>query len=210
MKRKMALLFAILLIIANIPIYAFAADNPDADDNTRVVLQYSLTFTGSGTQDDPFYGELNYISSKIEETTIETVNPLATINGGSNTYTVSLNYGWNDITFYVTSADGTKTSYYHVRWSRTKQARTEHLKAGDLYTKPATDAAAADGKIINLDAAETYEYTLNNANDWKTVSGVTEITGLAAGTYQIRYGESDSHQADSGSNYLRVYIGRAD
>lgn len=210
MKRKMALLFAILLIIANIPIYAFAADNPDADDNTRVVLQYSLTFTGSGTQDDPFYGELNYISSKIEETTIETVNPLATINGGSNTYTVSLNYGWNDITFYVTSADGTKTSYYHVRWSRTKQARTEHLKAGDLYTKPATDATAADGKIINLDAAETYEYTLNNANDWKPVSGVTEITGLAAGTYQIRYGESDSHQADSGSNYLRVYIGRTD
>lgn len=67
MKRKMALLFAILLIIANIPIYAFAADNPDADDNTRVVLQYSLTFTGSGTQDDPFYGELNYRSGKLKK-----------------------------------------------------------------------------------------------------------------------------------------------
>lgn len=213
MKHRRKLLSALLagiLVVASIPIYAFAADNPDADDNTKVVLQYTLEFTGSGTQDDPYYGELNYRSSKIDETTIETVNPLATINGASNTYTVSLHYGWNDIEFYVTSADGTKTSYYHVRWSRTKQSRTEHLKTGDLYTEPATDANTADGKIINFDADEVYEYTLDNANDWKAVSGVTEITGLAAGVYRVRYGESDSHQADSGSNYLKVYVGRMD
>lgn len=213
MKHRRKLLSALLagiLVVASIPIYAFAADNPDADDNTKVVLQYTFEFTGSGTQDDPYYGELNYRSSKIDETTIETVNPLATINGASNTYTVSLHYGWNDIEFYVTSADGTKTSYYHVRWSRTKQSRTEHLKTGDLYTEPATDANTADGKIINFDADEVYEYTLDNANDWKAVSGVTEITGLAAGVYRVRYGESDSHQADSGSNYLKVYVGRMD
>lgn len=209
-RKLLSALLAVILVIASIPIYAFAADNPDADDNTKVVLQYTLEFTGSGTQDDPYYGELNYRSSKIDETTIETVNPLATINGASNTYTVSLHYGWNDIEFYVTSADGTKTSYYHVRWSRTKQSRTEHLKTGDLYTEPATDANTADGKIINFDADEVYEYTLDNANDWKAVSGVTEITGLAAGVYRVRYGESDSHQADSGSNYLKVYVGRMD
>lgn len=209
-RKLLSALLAVILVVASIPIYAFAADNPDADDNTKVVLQYTLEFTGSGTQDDPYYGELNYRSSKIDETTIETVNPLATINGASNTYTVSLHYGWNDIEFYVTSADGTKTSYYHVRWSRTKQSRTEHLKTGDLYTEPATDANTADGKIINLDADEVYEYTLDNANDWKAVSGVTEITGLAAGVYRVRYGESDSHQADSGSNYLKVYVGRMD
>lgn len=209
-RKLLSALLAVILVVASIPIYAFAADNPDADDNTKVVLQYTLEFTGSGTQDDPYYGELNYRSSKIDETTIETVNPLATINGASNTYTVSLHYGWNDIEFYVTSADGTKTSYYHVRWSRTKQSRTEHLKTGDLYTEPATDANTADGKIINLDADEVYEYTLDNANDWKAVSDVTEITGLAAGVYRVRYGESDSHQADSGSNYLKVYVGRMD
>ena len=209
-KKLLSALLAVILVVASIPLYAFAADNPDADDNTKVVLQYTLAFTGSGTQDDPYYGELNYRSSKIDETTIETVNPLATINGASNTYTVSLHYGWNDIEFYVTSADGTKTSYYHVRWSRTKQSRTEHLKTGDLYTEPATDANTADGKIINFDADEVYEYTLDNANDWKAVSGVTEITGLAAGVYRVRYGESDSHQADSGSNYLKVYVGRMD
>lgn len=209
-RKLLSALLAVILVVASIPIYAFAADNPDADDNTKVVLQYTLEFTGSGTQDDPYYGELNYRSSKIDETTIETVNPLATINGASNTYTVSLHYGWNDIEFYVTSADGTKTSYYHVRWSRTKQSRTEHLKTGDLYTEPATDANTADGKIINFDADEVYEYTLDNANDWKAVSGVTEITGLAAGVYRVRYGESDSHQADSGSNYLKVYVGRMD
>lgn len=209
-RKLLSALLAVILVVASIPIYAFAADNPDADDNTKVVLQYTLEFTGSGTQDDPYYGELNYRSSKIDETTIETVNPLATINGASNTYTVSLHYGWNDIEFYVTSADGTKTSYYHVRWSRTKQSRTEHLKTGDLYTEPATDANTADGKIINFDADEVYEYTLDNANDWKAVSGVTEITGLAAGVYRVRYGESDSHQADSGSNYLKVYVGRLD
>lgn len=209
-RKLLSALLAVILVVASIPIYAFAADNPDADDNTKVVLQYTLEFTGSGTQDDPYYGELNYRSSKIDETTIETVNPLATINGASNTYTVSLHYGWNDIEFYVTSADGTKTSYYHVRWSRTKQSRTEHLKTGDLYTEPATDANTADGKIINFDADEVYEYTLDNANDWKAVSGVTEITGLVAGVYRVRYGESDSHQADSGSNYLKVYVGRMD
>lgn len=209
-RKLLSALLAVILVVVSIPIYAFAADNPDADDNTKVVLQYTLEFTGSGTQDDPYYGELNYRSSKIDETTIETVNPLATINGASNTYTVSLHYGWNDIEFYVTSADGTKTSYYHVRWSRTKQSRTEHLKTGDLYTEPATDANTADGKIINFDADEVYEYTLDNANDWKAVSGVTEITGLAAGVYRVRYGESDSHQADSGSNYLKVYVGRMD
>lgn len=209
-RKLLSALLAVILVVASIPIYAFAADNPDADDNTKVVLQYTLEFTGSGTQDDPYYGELNYRSSKIDEMTIETVNPLATINGASNTYTVSLHYGWNDIEFYVTSADGTKTSYYHVRWSRTKQSRTEHLKTGDLYTEPATDANTADGKIINFDADEVYEYTLDNANDWKAVSGVTEITGLAAGVYRVRYGESDSHQADSGSNYLKVYVGRMD
>lgn len=209
-RKLLSALLAVILVVASVPIYAFAADNPDADDNTKVVLQYTLEFTGSGTQDDPYYGELNYRSSKIDETTIETVNPLATINGASNTYTVSLHYGWNDIEFYVTSADGTKTSYYHVRWSRTKQSRTEHLKTGDLYTEPATDANTADGKIINFDADEVYEYTLDNANDWKAVSGVTEITGLAAGVYRVRYGESDSHQADSGSNYLKVYVGRMD
>lgn len=209
-RKLLSALLAVIFVVASIPIYAFAADNPDADDNTKVVLQYTLEFTGSGTQDDPYYGELNYRSSKIDETTIETVNPLATINGASNTYTVSLHYGWNDIEFYVTSADGTKTSYYHVRWSRTKQSRTEHLKTGDLYTEPATDANTADGKIINFDADEVYEYTLDNANDWKAVSGVTEITGLAAGVYRVRYGESDSHQADSGSNYLKVYVGRMD
>ena len=209
-RKLLSALLAVILVVASVPIYAFAADNPDADDNTKVVLQYTLEFTGSGTQDDPYYGELNYRSSKIDETTIETVNPLATINGASNTYTVSLHYGWNDIEFYVTSADGTKTSYYHVRWSRTKQSRTEHLKTGDLYTEPATDANTADEKIINFDADEVYEYTLDNANDWKAVSGVTEITGLAAGVYRVRYGESDSHQADSGSNYLKVYVGRMD
>lgn len=209
-RKLLSALLAVILVVVSIPIYAFAADNPDADDNTKVVLQYTLEFTGSGTQDDPYYGELNYRSSKIDETTIETVNPLATINGASNTYTVSLHYGWNDIEFYVTSADGTKTSYYHVRWSRTKQSRTEHLKTGDLYTEPATDANTADGKIINFDADEVYEYTLDNANDWKAVSGVTEITGLAAGVYRVRYGESDSHQADSGSNYLKVHVGRMD
>ena len=209
-RKLLSALLAVILVVASIPIYAFAADNPDADDNTKVVLQYTLEFTGSGTQDDPYYGELNYRSSKIDETTIETVNPLATINGASNTYTVSLHYGWNDIEFYVTSADGTKTSYYHVRWSRTKQSRMDHLKTGDLYTEPATDANTADGKIINFDADEVYEYTLDNANDWKAVSGVTEITGLAAGVYRVRYGESDSHQADSGSNYLKVYVGRMD
>lgn len=201
---------AILFVASCIPVYVSAAQNPDADDNVGVVIQYTPQLSGSGTQEDPYYGELNYRSSKISETTIETVNPLATINGGTNKYTASLHYGWNDIEFYVTSADESTTAYYHIRWNRGKLARTEHLNQGDIYSEPASSAEAADGKLVNLDANEAYEYQVLNASEWIAVSGVTEITGLPAGVYRIRYGESDMYLADSGSSNIKVYIGSAD
>lgn len=42
-------------------------------------------------------------------------------------------------------------------------------------------------------------------SDWISVpAGVTEITGLAAGSYDVRYGESDEYH--KGNNSLRVTI----
>ena len=200
MKRHRIILAIVLCLCVAVnlmAVSAFAADS-DIDGNVSVVIQYSPVLTGSGTKEDPYYGELNYRASRIETTTIETENPLASINGGGNSLTVTLNYGWNDIEFTVTSADGENTAYYHIRWSRTKLQREEDLKSSDVITIPA-NGDAADGKITGLDAEDTYEYRRKGSTDWTTVSGTSEITGLAAGTYEIKYGESATHQAQGGS-----------
>lgn len=207
-NRMLVLLICGLLLIGLLPVGGMAEADPDADDNVKVTFQYSTsTSTGNGTKENPYTYELNYRSSKTDKLEIKTVNPLAKINGGSNAYTVSLDYGWNNIEFTVTSADQTKTAYYHIRWSRTKQTRNEYLKKGDIFTEPATDATTADGKIVNLNTNEAYEYRLQGDSSWTCVSGVTEILNLRAGTYEIHYGESATHKRNDNYTYISIPVG---
>lgn len=210
-KKLFAALLAALLCVTALPFYALAAEEPDLDANTGITVGGSVyDFKGSGTEEDPYFYEFPYRKSSQDSLTIYTNNPAATANGETSEWTTALEYGWNEIYITVVSSDKSATAYYHLRWSRTKQQRTEKLKAGDAYTQPATNADSADGKILALDPAETYEWCVNGTNEWTSVSGVSEITGLAPGTYQLRYGESATHQGNSGSDNIKVFVGRLD
>lgn len=205
-KKWFTALLTAVIGLALLPVMAFAASPADIDDNIGVAIIYNPEFTGSGTQEDPYYAELLYRSSSRDRVTIETVNPQAKINGVQNTLTVPLRYGLNDIRFTVTAADGSRTACYHLVWERSKQARTESLADGDLWSVPAEDA---DGRILGLDPAEHYDYRASGAQDWIHVSGVSEITGLAAGTYEVRYGESETSQADGQLPYYKITVSNA-
>lgn len=182
----------------------------DDDANVWVVIPYLTDpgkYSGTGTENDPYYASLAYRSSKTDKITIETMNPAAKINGGSNKYTVPLAYGFNDIRFTVTSADASCTAFYYVKWQRTKPSRpVQQILGGTLSSIPAADGAS-DGKIIGLLEEEYYDYRPSGGAKWTTVNGVTEITGLASGTYQVKYGESESQQASSEYQATTVNVG---
>lgn len=196
-KKKLSLIllvFAMVMIMLPATVFATPAD---LDDNTSVVIPYNPKFnSGSGTEADPFYAESFWNRSTLDGLLIETENPHAKINGGTNALNVTLNYGMNDIKFSVTSADGTKTVFYHLLWERMKAQRPAQLTAAGLYVSPES-AAGNDGKIMGLNPEEYYDYKLASEAEWKHVNGVSEITGLPTGAYQIRYGESDVNIADT-------------
>ncbi len=204
-KKWLAALLMALLGVVLLPAAVLAASPADIDDNIGVAIIYNPEFTGSGTQEDPYYAELLYRSSSRDRVTIETVNPQATVNGVQGRITVPLSYGINDIRFTVTAADGSRTVWYHLVWERGKLNRNEDLKAGDLWSAPASDT---DGRILGLDPTEHYDYRAAGSQEWIHISGVSEITGLAAGTYEVRYGESAIYQA-SGTQPCKVTVGNA-
>lgn len=56
--------------------------------------------------------------------------------------------------------------------------------------------AGDDGKITGLNADRYYEYSNDGGTAWIAVdAGATEITGLAAGDYQVRYAATDTQEA---------------
>ena len=60
------------------------------------------------------------------------------------------------------------------------------------------DILTHNGKITGLDPLKTYEYKLTYADEWISVSGKTEITGLAGAAYRVRVlPDSDSPYAAS-------------
>lgn len=211
-KKCLVCLLSVVLMFAYLSTTSFAESEVDVDDNVWIQVPYltdKSKFTGSGTEIDPYYAESFYNRGSLDQIEIVTVNPQAQINDGGNSLTVYLNYGYNDIRFSVTSADKTVTAYYWVKWQRTKSTRPNgSISSGTLYSVPATDGQD-DGKICGLDANEYYDYKLNGAAEWSHIHGVTEITGLSAGTYKVKYGESESMQASSDSLAVSVIVGES-
>ena len=69
-----------------------------------------------------------------------------------------------------------------------------------------TVSAKADGKITGVDA--TIEWRTKGSGEYQAVpEGVTEIDGLAAGTYEVRYCADDDHEA-SDATKVTVATGR--
>lgn len=68
-----------------------------------------------------------------------------------------------------------------------------------------TVSAKADGKITGVDA--TMEWRSKGSDEYQAVTeGATEITNLAAGTYEVRYRADDNHEASSATK-VTVAVG---
>lgn len=69
-----------------------------------------------------------------------------------------------------------------------------------------TVSAKADGRITGVDA--TMEWRAKDSGEYQAVpEGVTELSGLAAGTYEVRYRADDNHEA-SAATKVTVATGR--
>ena len=69
-----------------------------------------------------------------------------------------------------------------------------------------TVSAKADGKITGVDA--TMEWRAKDSGEYQAVpEGATELSGLAAGTYEVRYRADDDHEA-SAATKVTVATGR--
>ena len=210
--RLLSILLCCVMLMGLLPTVAFAAYPADIDDNVWVQVPYLTSkdkFSGSGTESDPFYAESFYNRGSLDKITITTANPQAKINGQEGSWIAELQYGYNDIRFTVVSADETATAYYHVKWERTKPTRENPTIPRDsLSGVPATNGNS-DGKIVGLDASEHYDYKAANSSEWTHISGTTEIIGLSAGQYKVKYGESENYKAASDSNATNVRVGNA-
>lgn len=121
--------------------------------------------------------------------------------------------GATGTTYILTKEDIGKTITVKVTPAATSQfggevsATTATVEKADATSAPtgitnttkATSATSADGVLSGVD--DTMEYRLKAAEGaepavWTGVSAsATELTGLAAGTYEIRFKETDTHKA---------------
>ncbi len=92
-------------------------------------------------------------------------------------------------TILVTAEDGTTTKTYTIKFT---VANVDQDAPTNLEGVAPTSVANSDGKITGTTTA--MEYKLQGATDWTEVTG-TEISGLAAGTYEVRYAAKEGFNA---------------
>lgn len=170
----------------------------------------TMEWLGSGTQADPYTPkkpteQISLAAYERTELAARTLDKLATVNGHAYQYTQDLHVGMNDISLEVISQDKTLTVYYFWQVNRNKKRRpSTDIPSGLGVVSPSSDGAD-DGKIINLDPKDVYEYRIAGSITWNPLPvGTTEITGLRAGNYDVRYGESDEYLASGTS--AKYYI----
>lgn len=164
-----------------------------SNTNIQINLAYTFTWSGTGTESDPFYYSTKSSSSK-DTFIAQTTDEFATINGQVHTYTEPLSFGANTIDLTVVSSDKSSTVHYRIEADRTKKQQGDWPKFL-VIVSPST-AGEADGKFAGLDTERTYEYKLNGTQQWIEVpAGSAEITGLKAGKYDVRYGATDEYSA---------------
>ncbi|GHV16582.1 hypothetical protein FACS189425_01150 [Clostridia bacterium] len=94
----------------------------------------------------------------------------------------------------ATHAAGAKVTTYLVVEKGVQDAPT------GLGKTDATTHGGNDGKITGLDTTKRYEYCLDGADSYITVTaGATQITGLTAGTYFVIFAENDLYFAGADS-----------
>ena len=154
----------------------------------------TLTLTVEGyTQISYVYGKTLYYNG-TEQTAYEdaegyTVTGNKATDVGTYTATFKLNPG------YVWGGDATYDSSDLTRtWWIEKGNREDPTGLSAVST---SGEGASDGKITGV--TEEMEYRrIPTSPEWTAVTG-TEITGLSAGTYQVRYAATDNWNASSGT-----------
>lgn len=173
-----------------------------SNTNIQINLAYTVTWSGTGTESDPFYYSTKSSSSK-DTFIAQTTDEFATINGQVHTYTEPLSFGANTIDLTVVSSDKSATVHYRIEADRTKKQQGDWPKFL-VIVSPST-AGEADGKFAGLDTERTYEYKLNGTQQWIEVpAGSAEITGLKAGKYDVRYGATDEYSASYNSKTFTI------
>ena len=98
----------------------------------------------------------------------------------------------------ATEATATHEAGAMVTAALTVNKGTQAAPAG--LGKTNTTGGANNGKITGVDS--TMEFMLSTASTWTGISG-TSVTGLSAGTYLVRYAETDLYEA---SGYTDITI----
>ena len=190
-----------------------AATNAVDSNNTRIKTgvtgsqEDSLTWPGAGTKSDP---KVCSVETAKDEFKAQTVDVLATINGVLGTYSRMLSYGENQIDLQVVARDKTTVTWYRLNVTRKKEPQNDTPNARSFSVVSASTSDSADGKIVGFDSEMRYDYKLKTDSEWTSLpANATEATGLRAGTYLIRYGETQDHQAGLNSVEVRVPVAQA-
>lgn len=153
--------------------------------------------SGMGSSDSPLQVTVDADSSATEVSAsdiVPTDSNLATVQfyGTDSTFTnttttgssISLSQGENNVYATVEAQDGAILDYAITVNSSAAPDQDQAAPTGLAGVAPTT--ANNDGKITGV--TDSMEYQLQGAANYTSVTGsATEITGLAAGTYEVRY-----------------------
>lgn len=173
---------------------------PVPPDNAEASVSTVSSWSGTGSAEDPFAGSCT-VDTNTGTLAVRAVSEKATLTYEGSAYagsmTLQLQYETHTYAFTVTSEDGTVTNHYALTVTRPKyQPIPPQTLVGGLTSAP----GAADGKITGLEKGKVYEYRKKGETSYIQVSEEsTEITGLAAGTYYVRFAETESRYPSADS-----------
>jgi len=188
------------------------------DKNVRkftmpVGIQGNVSITAE-FEEVPKYSVTITPGSNMTKTTDSGVASQTDLSGAMKDVVYTANDGYYFPTDYsVTAVNGisvTRNSYTQITVSGTPiadaaisltapTAKTDQTAPTELTATKASGSTAADGKISGVTA--TMEYQIDGATTWTAVGeNQTEITGLTAGTYKVRYaGTADKNASPATS-----------
>jgi hypothetical protein len=135
---------------------------------------------------------INYTDETISYANTHTINTLS--NGNGDTISINGTIVPNT-TYYIHTVNDNDSGWTAVDIPVRPSAPT------GLTTTSVSAQGSSDGKISGV--TTDMEYASSTSGPWTTVSG-TEVTGLSAGTYYVRYTATDSSFA---SNAATVTVG---
>lgn len=189
--------------------YAVTASQPeDANpnyeitfvDGTFTINQRELTVTWDATTEFTYDGEKHCPQATLDnvmgDDDVSAYVDGAAIKAGKHTATIT----------ELTGAD--KGNYKLPATGLTCEFSIKKAPKGAPVVQGVAEtvSAKADGKIRAVDA--TMEWRAKDSDEYQAVSeGATELSGLAAGTYEVRYRADDDHEA-SAATKVTVAAGR--